>query len=223
MIPPSLPRFVLIALLCAAAALSGCVSIQTASGGRVTYWVVPGLESGDQTNRAGTTYYNQRWGSAPDTHPAVAGPPAAAASRQDEASSAPTVSGNVPENGSGSGSQGAVLRYPLYPPYSTRTSREVGEDGQVTGAVMGGLIGTQAGNRLGGVAVGAAMGALAGGKLADPCQPNLNTGSVWGALLGGWLGSAFGGGRGREFFTALGAAGGAVRGTEYESTGRGCR
>ena len=223
MIRLPLPRFVLIVLLCAASALSGCVSIQTAGGGRVTYWVVPGLESGDQTNRAGTTYYNQRWGSAPDTHPAVAGRPVESSPSQVESSSAPATSGNVAENGSGSGSQGNASTYPVYPPYSTRTSREVREDGQVTGAAVGGLIGSQAGNRPGGVAIGAAMGALAGGKLADPCQPNVNAGSVWGALLGGWLGSAFGGGRGRDFFTALGAAGGAVRGTEYESTGRGCR
>lgn len=227
MIRLPLPRFVLIALLCAAGALPGCVSIQTAGGGRVTYWVVPGLESGDQTNRAGTTYYNQRWGSSPDTHPAVAGRPPEASRKETEGAASPLPPfSHAPENGSGSGSQANVSPYSpysSYPPYSTRTSREVREDGQVTGAVIGGLMGTQAGNRLGGAALGAAVGALAGGKLADPCQPNVNAGSLWGALAGGWLGSLFGGGRGREFFTALGAAGGAVRGTEYESTGRACR
>lgn len=244
MIRLPLPHFVLIALLCAAGALSGCVSIQTSSGGRVTYWVVPGLESGDQTNRAGTTYYNQRWGSSPDTHPAVAGRPTPALGEATEGVRIPGAagatsgaasdgaSGDAPKSGSGSGSQANAPQQPQhpqhpqyspYPPYSIRTSREAREDGQVTGAVIGGLIGTQTGNRLGGVAIGAAVGALAGGKIADPCQPNANAGSLWGAIAGGWLGSLFGGGRGREFFTALGAAGGAVRGTEYESTGRGCR
>ena len=206
MIRQRLSRFALTALLAVAGLLSGCVSVQTGNGGRVTYWVVPGMESGDQTNRAGTTYYNQRWASSPGTHPAVAGDPSRAAA----------PAGDASENGSGSGSQ-------AYSPYSTRTSQEVRGDGQVTGAVIGALIGTQAGNRLTGVAVGSAIGALAGGKLADPCQPSVNDGSVWGALLGGWLGSMFGGGHAREFFIALGAAGGAVRGTEYESGGRGCR
>lgn len=229
MIRQPFSRFVVVVPLCAAGTLSGCVSVQTGSGGQVTYWVVPGLESGHQTNRAGTTYYNQRWGSSPDTHPAVAGRPPQAPREETEAIRTPTVSGGAPENGSGSGSQTNAPQLPQYPqhspypPYSTRTSREAREDGQVTGAVLGGLIGTQAGNRLGGAAIGAAVGALAGGKLADPCQPNANAGSLWGALAGAWLGSLFGGGRGREFFTALGAAGGAVRGTEYESTGRGCR
>ncbi len=243
MIRLPLQRFVLIALLCAAGALSGCVSIQTGSGGRVTYWVVPGLESGDQTNRAGTTYYNQRWGSSPDTHPAVAGRPPQTSREETErvgvrtpgaagatsGTASDDASGDAPKNGSGSGSQANVPRqqqqppYVPYPPYSTRTSREAREEGQVTGALIGGLIGTQAGNRLGGVAMGAAVGALAGGKMADPCQSNANAGSLWGAIAGGWLGSLFGGGRAREFFTALGAAGGAVRGTEYDGGGRGCR
>lgn len=235
MIRQSLSHLPLLALLCCASLGTGCVSVQTASGGRVTYWVVPGMESGDQTNRAGTTYYNQRWGSSPDTHPAVvgrpsglseaAGPPGTtgvtaaigtggstglrAAPRADD-------SGDAVENGSGSASAG-------YPPYSTRTAQEQRADGQRTGAVIGALIGTQAGHRLTGVGAGAAIGALAGGKLADPCQPDANAGSLWGALAGGWLGSLFGSGRGREFFTALGAAGGALRGTEQESRGRACR
>ncbi len=85
------------------------------------------------------------------------------------------------------------------------------------------MIGAQAGNRLAGVAVGAASGALIGGKLNDPCQPDANYGSLWGGLAGAWLGSLFGGGRGRDFFIALGAAGGAVRGTERVSDGRRCR
>ena len=184
--------------------------MESGGGRRVTYWVVPGLENGDRSNRAGTTYYNQRWGSYPDSHPAVAGVPPPLAAQPGSAE------GDSAESRSGSAS-------PAYPPYSTRTALEQRADGQMTGAVIGGLLGTQAGNRLAGVGVGAAIGALAGGKLADPCQPNVNSGSIWGALAGGWLGSLFGGGRGREFFTALGAAGGAVRGTEYESSGRGCR
>ena len=112
---------------------------------------------------------------------------------------------------------------PVYPPYGTRTSGEVRADGQTAGAVVGALIGAQAGNRAAGVVAGSAIGALAGGKLADPCQPDANAGSLWGALAGGWLGSLFGGGRSRDFFIALGAAGGAVRGTEMWGDGRRCR
>ena len=195
-------------LLLAAAALSGCMSIET-GGGRVIYWVVPGsgftAQSGDRTNSAGTTYYNERWARSPDTHPAVAGtsPPQ------------PTA-GEPAENGSGS-------RSPVYPPYSTRWSSEKRADGQMAGAVLGALVGAQAGNRVAGVAVGSAVGALAGGKLADPCQPDANAGSLWGALAGGFLGSLFGGGRGRDVFIALGASGGAVRGTEMWGDRRSCR
>ena len=210
MIRQTLKPIVVLASLCAAALLTGCVSVQTGSGGRVTYWVVPGMESGDQTNRAGTTYFNQRWSASPGTHPAVAGP------AQASPDAVPGADGNTVESRSGSTSS-------AYPPYSTRTSQEARADGQVSGAVLGALIGAQTGNRLGGIAIGSAIGALTGGRLADPCQPSPNAGSIWGTLLGGWLGSMFGGGRGREFFTALGAAGGAVRGTEYETGGRGCR
>lgn len=205
MIRQRLSRLALTALLGAAGLLSGCVSVQTV-GGRVTYWVVPGMEGGDRINSAGTTYYNERWARSPDTHPAVAGAPPPATARADD----------VPENGSGSGSQ-------AYPRYSTRWSSEKRADGQVTGAVLGALIGAQAGNRVAGVAVGSSVGALAGGKLADPCQPDANPGSLWGALAGGFLGSLFGGGRSRDFFIALGASGGAVRGTEMWGDRRNCR
>ena len=192
-------------LLLAAVALSGCVSIET-GGGRVTYWVLPGMAGGDRTNSAGTTYYNERWSRSPDTHPAVAAAPTAAV----------PVSGEAQENGSGS-------RSPVYPPYSTRFSSEMRADGQVAGAVLGALVGVQAGNRVAGVAIGSAVGALAGGKLADPCQPDANAGSLWGTLAGAWVGSLFGGGRGREMFIALGASGGAVRGTEMWGDNRRCR
>ena len=214
-------RLLLLVLVITACQFGGCVSIQTAAGGRTVYWVVPGMESGDRSNRAGTTYYNERWGSDPSSHPAVSGTPRLPVPSE----------GKSTETGSGSGSSGdangnstaAATTPPVYPPYSTRTSREAAADGQTSGAVIGALIGAQAGNRLAGVAVGAASGALIGGKLADPCQPDANYGSLWGALAGAWLGSLFGGGHGREFFIALGAAGGAVRGTEQASEGRRCR
>lgn len=205
-----------VALLCAAAVLSGCVSVQTGSGGRVTYWVVPGLESGERTSGAGTTYYNERWGTSPDTHPAVSGAAGSGASGLIDSA------GNTAQNGSGSASA-ANPAAPVYAPYGSRTSREARADGQTAGAVVGALIGAQAGNRAAGVVAGSAIGALAGGKLADPCQPDANAGSLWGALAGGWLGSLFGGGRSRDFFIALGAAGGAVRGTEMWGEGRRCR
>ena len=194
-------------LLLAAVTLPGCVSIES-GGGRVIYWVVPGMEGGDRSNSAGTTYYNERWARSPDTHPAVAGTP--------PPPSPPSAAGEPVENGSGS-------RSPGYPPYSTRWSSEKRADGQTAGAVLGALVGAQAGNRVAGVAVGSAVGALAGGKLADPCQPDANAGSLWGALAGGFLGSLFGGGRGRDAFIALGASGGAVRGTEMWGDRRSCR
>lgn len=195
----------------AAGALSGCVSIQT-GGGTVTYWVVPGLESGHRSNSAGTTYYNERWSRSPDTHPAVSGSP--------RVNGAPAGAGESQDNASGSHSA-------VYPPYSTRGSTAARGDGQMAGGVVGALIGTQVGGgpggRSAGVLLGSAVGALAGGKLADPCQPDANAGSFWGALAGGWLGSLFGGGRTRDLFIALGAAGGAVRGTEMWGEGGGHR
>ncbi|MFN0161405.1 MAG: hypothetical protein ACKVQQ_09255 [Burkholderiales bacterium] len=108
-------------------------------------------------------------------------------------------------------------------PVSTVSAAEQRASGQLAGAVAGTLIGTQAGNRLGGVAVGGALGATLGGQAADPCGPGLNQGSFWGGLAGAWLGSLFGGGRGREFWTALGAASGALRGAEIAAEGRRCR
>ena len=145
-------RLLLLALVISACQFGGCVSIQSASGGRTVYWVVPGMESGERSNRAGTTYYNERWGSDPGSHPAVNGAP--------KTSIVPE--GKMAETGSGSGSSddtngssvSAATIPPVYPPYSTRTSREAAADGQTGGAVMGALIGAQAGNRLAGVAVG---------------------------------------------------------------------
>ena len=225
MIRQRLPRLVLLLPFVAAVLLSGCVSVQT-TGGRVTYWVVPGMESSAVSNRAGTTYFNQRWATSPDTHPAVAGtpapqpgataPPVAAIAPQAGTPASEPAAREAPESGSGS-------RSPAYPPYSTRTSGEVRSDGQLAGGIVGSLIGAQAGNRPGGIVVGAALGTLAGGKLADPCQPDANAGSIWGALAGGLLGSMFGGGRSRDFFIALGAGGGALRGTEMWGDGRRCR
>ncbi len=209
----ALTRLALPALLVVATLCTGCVSVQT-TGGTVTYWVIPGYEGGDRFDRTGTTYYNSRWARYPDSHPAVAGtPPAEDKSAENGSRSASPVDDTAPAA--------------VYPPYSTRTAREKAADGQAVGAVVGALAGAQAGNRVAGVVVGSAVGALAGGKMADPCQPSPNAGSLWGALAGGWLGSMFGGGRAREAFIALGAAGGAIRGTEmgsgYEGTGRRCR
>lgn len=217
MIRQSLSRLACLLLIPGAGLLSGCVSVQT-GGGRVTYWVVPGLDNGDRMDRTGTSYYNQRWGINPDSHPAVSGAPVRPAA-------APDASENGSRRGSPADASEATTGAAAapYPPYSTRSAREARADGQVTGAAVGALIGAQAGNRVAGVVVGSAVGALAGGKLADPCQPDANAGSIWGALAGGWLGSLFGGGRGRDFFIALGAASGAVRGTEMDSDGRRCR
>ena len=213
----ALTRRTLPAVLAVATLCTGCVSVQT-TGGTVTYWVIPGYEGGDRFDRAGTTYTNSRWARYPDSHPAVAGtPPAEERSAENGSRSPSPVDGTVPAA--------------VYPPYSTRTAREKAADGQTMGAVVGALAGAQAAGgpnaRVAGVLIGSAVGALAGGKLADPCLPSPNSGSVWGALAGGWLGSMFGGGRAREAFIALGAAGGAIRGTEmgsgYEGTGRRCR
>jgi hypothetical protein len=44
-----------------------------------------------------------------------------------------------------------------------------------------------------------------------PCP--INSGTFWGALGGGLIGSLFGGGNGRTFFTLLGATAGAIDGT----------
>ncbi len=177
-------------------ALAACATVQS-PGGNVTYVAVPLLGQAyerDIYNREGTSFYNPRWAFDPDSHPAVR--PATA-----------REGGHVPP----------------YPPVSTRSSAEIRADGQLAGGVIGALAGAQAGNRAAGVVVGSAVGALVGGRAADPCQPAPNLGSVWGALAGGWFGSLFGGGRGRDFWTALGAAGGAIRGTEMGAEGRrGC-
>ena len=225
-------RLLQFSLLIAACQFGGCVSVQTASGARAVYWVVPGMESGERINRAGTTYYNERWSSDPSSHPAVSGAPGLRASAQEKmtetgSGSASPANQSMPYPGikrfnPEGGGPPNVLAPAVYPPYSTSTSREAAAEGQTSGAVIGALIGAQAGNRLAGVAIGSATGALIGGKLADPCQPDANYGSLWGGLAGAWLGSLFGGGRGRDFFIALGAAGGAVRGTERVADGRSC-
>ena len=177
-------------------ALVGCATLQS-PGGNITYVAVPLLGQAyerDIYNREGTSFYNPRWAFDPDSHPAVR--PAAP---RDAAQVSP------------------------YPPVSTRSSAEIRADGQLAGGVIGALVGAQAGNRTAGIAVGSAVGALAGGRAADPCQPAPNLGSVWGTLAGGWFGSLIGGGRGRDFWMALGAAGGAIRGTEMGADGRRCR
>lgn len=175
-------------------ALAGCAVVE--QGGRVTYSAVPlvgATYDRDVYNREGTSFYNPRWSFDPDSHPAVRAP----------------ASGTAPAN--------------PYPPVSTRSAAEQRADGQVTGAIIGALLGAQAGNRTAGVIAGSASGAYIGGKVADPCSPGPNLGTAWGALVGGWFGSLFGGGRGRDFWTAVGAAGGAVRGTEMGADGRRCR
>jgi uncharacterized protein YcfJ len=106
---------------------------------------------------------------------------------------------------------------------STVSAADQRADGQVAGAILGTLVGAQAGNRLGGIAVGSAVGATVGGKAADPCGPGFNAGTFWGGLAGAWLGSLFGSGRGRDFWTALGASSGAIRGAEIAADGRRCR
>ncbi len=177
-------------------ALSACATLQS-PGGNITYVAVPLLGQAyerDIYNREGTSFYNPRWAFDPDSHPAVR--PATAR-------------------------EGAQLS--PYRPVSTRSSAEIRADGQLAGAAIGALVGAQAGSRTAGIAVGSAVGALAGGRAADPCQPASNLGSVWGTLAGGWFGSLFGGGRGRDFWMALGAAGGATRGTEMGAEGRRCR
>ncbi len=177
-------------------ALAGCATVQS-PGGNITYVAVPLLGQAyerDIYNREGTSFYNPRWAFDPDSHPAVR----SAAPREAAQASA-------------------------YPPVSTRSSAEIRADGQLAGGMIGALAGAQAGNRTAGLVVGSAVGALAGGRAADPCQSAPNLGSLWGTLAGGWLGSLFGGGRGRDFWTALGAAGGAIRGTEMGAEGRRCR
>lgn len=187
-------RLVVIAVLLAA---TGCATVRTADGGTTTVVLpVPSrVVDGNVYNRAGTGYYNPRWTFDPDSHPAVR--PRAAATEGDDQT--------------------------RHPAPSTRTAAENRADGQMVGGALGALAGSQAGNRGAGVLVGSAIGALVGGKISDPCAPAPNAGSAWGAIAGGLFGSLFGGGRGRDFFTALGAAGGAVRGTEMGSDGRRCR
>ena len=119
-----------------------------------------------------------------------------------------------------------AVRAPLggaYPTPSSRSAAEQRAEGQLAGAIVGALIGAQAGNRTGGIVAGSAIGAVAGGKVADPCWASPNLGTLWGAIAGGFLGSLFGGGNGRDFWTAIGAAGGAIRGTEMGTDGQRCR
>ena len=106
---------------------------------------------------------------------------------------------------------------------NTSSSLQDRAHGQLVGGIAGALVGAQAGHRTAGVVAGSALGALVGARLADPCAPEVNQGSLLGALAGGVLGSLFGGGRGRDAFIALGAAGGAVRGTDMAADTRRCR
>jgi len=97
--------------------------------------------------------------------------------------------------------------------------------GQFAGAVVGGLAGAQIGRgngRLAGAAFGAAAGAYGVGRMADPCQPDLNAGHAIGGVAGGLLGSMVGNGRGRTLATALGAAAGAITGGNVAAEPR-CR
>ncbi len=176
--------------------LSACASVQTPAG-NVSYMVFPWVADMDTRvhDRAGTGSYDPRWSFDMDSHPAVR---PAAASRQAVAES--------PDAGSG-----------------TRHDGDARANGQLLGGALGALAGAQAGNRIAGIVAGSAFGTLAGGRLADPCAPGLNAGTVWGTLAGGLFGSLFGWGRGREFWTAVGAAGGAIRGSEMGADGRACR
>ena len=68
-----------------------------------------------------------------------------------------------------------------------------------------------------GDATGSVSGAMPG-----PCRLAPNQGTPWGAIGGGLVGSLFGNGRWRDFWIALGVAGGALRGTEMVADGRRC-
>jgi len=61
-----------------------------------------------------------------------------------------------------------------------------------------------------------------GGRAAESCRPVVNQGTFLGAIGGGLLGSLLGSGRWRQFWIALGVAGGALRGTEMVADGRRC-
>jgi outer membrane lipoprotein SlyB len=180
---------------CAVAALciAGCATVEGNGGATRVVPVFVTDYDSDVVNREGTSFYNPRWSFDPDSHPAVR-----------------RVPGRPPA-------------YGAYPSVSTQSAAEARADGQVAGAALGALAGAQAGNRAAGIVVGSAVGALAGGRMADPCTESPNLGTVWGTVVGAWFGSLFGGGRGRDFWTAVGAAGGAVRGTELGGDGRRCR
>lgn len=190
----------------AALALAGCATVETGSGATRVRPVFVGDSDRDVVNREGTSFYNPRWSFDPDSHPAVRRAP-----------------GRLPADGANPSASPRATADGAYPPVSTRTAVEARADGQVAGAAIGALAGAQAGNRAAGIVVSSAVGALAGGRVADPCTESPNLGSVWGTVVGAWFGSLFGGGRGRDFWTAVGAAGGAVRGTEMGGEGRRCR
>ena len=74
MIPRLLRPFLLAAL---ALTVSGCVQIQISSNAAAALMLIPIYtdDGGQMRNSAGTTYYNPRWYSDPDSHPAVRPPP----------------------------------------------------------------------------------------------------------------------------------------------------
>lgn len=68
-----IPRLVrLILLLCVPLLGAACVQIQISSGAAATLLLIPVyLDDGGMMNRSGTTYYDTRWYTDPDSHPAV--------------------------------------------------------------------------------------------------------------------------------------------------------
>jgi hypothetical protein len=75
------------------------------------------------------------------------------------------------------------------------------------------------------VSAGAQIEAPASGTrqaARDRCRLEPNGGTVLGALGGALVGSLFGGGDWRNVFIAIGAVGGALRGTEMAADGRRC-
>ena len=67
-----------------------------------------------------------------------------------------------------------------------------------------------------------ALGVLQAGRAPERCRLEPNGGTVLGALGGALVGSFFGGGDWRNVFIAIGAVGGALRGTEMAADGRRC-
>lgn len=189
--------------LAVAVLAAGCGPLVTSDGQRVrSSWNVADVETRVH-DRAGTGWYDPRWSFDPDSHPAVR----------------PVHAGAVPADGTADSANGAA-------PAGAAAGSGVGvstAEAQGLGAGVGALIGAQAARRTTGIAFGSGLGALAGGALADPCAPGFSGGALAGMLAGGWLGQLFGGGRARDLWTAIGAAGGAVRGGEMAGGNERCR